>query len=166
MIITLLSWIQGDDVFGQGRNISVVRSYIDFDINHIVDDADEIDQAYLYLFFNNTRGYIEPFGEGHQGENAFLISRITSPWEEMEVTWNTQPGVDNSVNVLAPKSLTRTEDYKIDVTQLVKNMINNPDNSYGFALSLVEEAPYRAAVFASSDHSNSELWPKLEIIKK
>ena len=145
--------------------LNVVRNFIDFDILNHVQNAEEIDKVYLHLFYNE-RPPIDPFGQGHHGENSFNVYRITSPWEEMGVTWNTQPSVDESVSVLVPKSTTKTEDYKIDVTVLVKEMVNNPESSYGFALQLIDETPFRTAVFASSDHPNSDLWPKLEIIKK
>ena len=146
--------------------LNVIRCFIDFDILSHIENAEEVDKVYLHLFYNPDRPALSPFGKGHHGENAFNIYRITSPWEEMGVIWNTQPSVDESINVLVPKSTTKTEDYKIDVTVLVKEMINNPESSYGFALQLLDETPYRTTVFVSSDHPNSDLWPKLEIIKK
>ena len=42
-------------------------------------------------------------------------------------------------------------------------MIVDPSAGYGFLLKLLEESYYRIMVFASSDHPNAALHPKLEL---
>lgn len=60
-----------------------------------------------------------------------------------------------------------TADYEdildIDVTELVTDMYNDPANSFGFMLKLVNEDFYRRRLFASSDTDDPTHYPKLEI---
>jgi len=46
---------------------------------------------------------------------------------------------------------------------MVKGMVNKPDSNFGFMLKLKREVTYRSLIFASSDSSDSTLWPKLKI---
>jgi hypothetical protein len=55
------------------------------------------------------------------------------------------------------------QDYILDVTGLLQDIIADPSNSFGFLLKLKTETPYRFLAFASSDHPNTSLHPKLEI---
>jgi len=49
------------------------------------------------------------------------------------------------------------------VKDFVQNMIDFPDENYGFMLKLDEEFPYRLVILASSDYSISGLRPKLVV---
>jgi hypothetical protein len=61
-----------------------------------------------------------------------------------------------------PPSLTTGPGYlDIDVTALVTDMRNDPQNSFGFMLRLVNEIPYNSLVFSSSDDSDTSLWPSI-----
>jgi hypothetical protein len=51
----------------------------------------------------------------------------------------------------------------LDVTNLVRDHIINPGSSFGYLLKLKTETPFRLLTFASSDHPNPALHPKLEI---
>jgi hypothetical protein len=51
----------------------------------------------------------------------------------------------------------------MDVTNLIQDVMADPSNSFGFLLKLKNETPYRLLAFASSDHPNESLHPKLEI---
>jgi hypothetical protein len=62
-----------------------------------------------------------------------------------------------------PQDVNPNEDYVIDVTAMVQGMVTNPSSNYGFMLQLITEQYYRILVFASSDHPNAALHPKLEI---
>jgi hypothetical protein len=55
------------------------------------------------------------------------------------------------------------QDYVMDVTSMVQDMVTNPSSNYGFMLQLINEQYYRCMLFASSDHANANLHPKLEI---
>lgn len=51
----------------------------------------------------------------------------------------------------------------MDVRDLVQDMIDYPNESFGFQLSLKEEQYYRKMIFASSDNNQASLHPKLDI---
>lgn len=150
--------------YAHGYDGGVRRSLVDFDLSSIPESA-KIVNATLYLYYNPTSGDI-PSTQGHSqrdGSNKSILSRITAPWSEETVTWNTQPAVsmDNQIHVRASESA--TEDYAIDVKNLVEDMVANPSESFGFLYALANEDYYRAMIFASSDNANNELHPKLVV---
>lgn len=102
--------------------------------------------------------------EGHTGDNACKLERIIAPWDEYEVGWYNQPEVTSEHAVSIPMSTSPTQNYTVDVTQLVMDMYANPDNSFGFRLSLETEELYRSMVFSSSDHEDPALWPELIVV--
>jgi hypothetical protein len=90
--------------------------------------------------------------------------RITSPWNEMQVTWNTQPSVTILNEVGREQTTDVHEDFvDLDVTALVSDMVSFPNEAFGFELSLVTEEPYRMLVMASSDHPDPAKRPKLVV---
>lgn len=144
-------------------NASTSRALLEFDLSSIPSNA-VISSADLSLFYNPNpaNGNI-----GHSqlsGSNAAWIQRITTPWSELAVTWPTAPSTTTQNQVALPASSTNTQDYpNIDVTALVQDMINNPNQSYGFMIKLQTESYYRSLLFASSDYPNPALHPKLDI---
>lgn len=96
------------------------------------------------------------------GSNASVVKRIVSSWSESEVNWVNQPSVTDTSQVFVPQSTSPTENFIINVTNLVKDAAAIGD-SVGFLMKLVDEQYYRALVFASSDNSDSAKWPRLEI---
>jgi hypothetical protein len=137
------------------------RGLIDFDFSSIPNGA-IINSANLSLYSYNS-----PANGSHStqnGSNESVLSRITSLWDENTVTWNNQPSITTQNQVYLPASTNSIQDYlNIDVTNMVQDMINDPSNSYGFLLKLVTEEFYQRMVFASSDNSNPNLHPKLEV---
>ena len=142
----------------------VQRGLIEFDLSAIPSTA-LIQSAYLTLYNNPTS--INGTGDGTHsymsGSNESVIERVTSSWQESTVTWNTQPSATTVNEVTLLQNTSPHQDYVSDVTALVQDMINNPTSSFGFMLKLVTEQYYRCMLFASSDHANSALHPKLEI---
>lgn len=141
---------------------AVVRGIIEFDLSAIGNGA-VIDNAYLSLY---AWGSMNGFGQHStlNGSNESWLQRITSTWDESTVTWNTQPTSTTQNQVSIPQSNGPSDDYlNIDVTSLVQDMIDNPSTSFGFLLRLQNEEHYRQLNFASSDHDNYELRPKLVI---
>ncbi len=140
----------------------IIRSVIDFDFSAIPNGA-MINSAYLSLYAWDSTGGFEQHST-LSGSNACLLQRVVSEWSEEEVTWNTQPSTTPINEVLLPESNSSTQDYlDIDVLDLVKDMVENPSSSFGFLISLEDESYYRRMNFASSDHPNAALHPKLEI---
>ena len=88
---------------------------------------------------------------------------ITS-WEENSVTWNNQPEFTTMSQKTLPESTIQFQDYyRIDITDLVKDMHETPSQSFGLMLSLITEEGFRRVFFASSDVIDESKRPKLEI---
>lgn len=143
----------------QGGILNVNRIMMDFDLSSMSSDV-QIDSAFLSLYFNTTSAY----GDQHEGENSFLIQRITSDWIESEVTWRTQPSTTDKNQVFVEGTGLPTQDYTdMDITGLLRDMFEDGSNSFGMLLRLNNEAPYRKMLLASSDHPLEALRPKLDI---
>lgn len=146
------AWTVGGEVFTQ-------RSLIRFDLSALPPGS-EIVSAKLSLFCNTESGHAQL----HAGENASVLKRIISPWDQYNVIWNNQPDVTNTGAVFLPKSISQNEDYlNIDVTEHIQYFKSNPELNYGFMLQLLDEFPYRAMVFASSNHLDPMKRPLLSI---
>ncbi len=152
--ICATAWTKGGDT-------SIIRSLLFFNINFLPSGYTVL-SAKLSLYHNPT----SPEGQhsSMSGPNKSVIQRIITPWQEDYVTWNTQPQTTTQNQVLVSASTSSTQNFiDIDVTQLVVDMMNNPTTSYGFMIKLQDENYYRKLVFASSDHPDSALHPKLEV---
>ena len=83
----------------------------------------------------------------------------------MTVTWNNQPSTTTQNQVSLSASGSNTQNYlNIDVQALVQDMVNAAGQNNGFMLQLQTESPLRSLLFASSDHANSALHPRLEVV--
>lgn len=140
----------------------IVRSLINFDLDTIPQNA-VIDSVKLSLFAYGNVGH----GTGHStldGSNECYLQRLIQEWEEDQVTWSNQPQTTPLNQVFLPESETEMQDYVgIDVTALVKDMINDPSESFGFMLRLKNETGYRRMFFATSDVEEAAKRPKLDI---
>jgi hypothetical protein len=140
----------------------VVRSLIDFNFDAIPPNV-IIVSAELSLFAHGNIGH----KWGHDpltGSNACYLLRVISEWQEDSVTWNTQPPVTEENRALIPQSDSTMQNYiGIDVTDLVRDCYNHPEESFGLMLRLVEEEGYRRMFFASSDIPDPAKRPKLEV---
>jgi hypothetical protein len=141
--------------------LSVVRSLIEFDFSSIPSNA-TITSAELSLYFNPNDSF--NFAN-HSGDNVLYIQQALSAWTETGVTWNNQPTTTTANQVIMPSAGTSTQDYlNIDVSAMVTDMFSSPSGNNGFLLRMENETSfYRAVVFASSDHPNANLRPKLVI---
>lgn len=158
MQIPSMSWTFG----GVPGNL---RGLVEFDLPIIINDK-EITGAYLSLYAYDAQ---DALGQHStlSGPNESWIQRVITEWDEQKVTWNTQPKTTTKNQVNLHSSSYETEDYlDIDVTELVLDMYKNPNESFGFMIRLDNESYYRRLNFASSDHWNSQLHPKLEICYK
>jgi len=138
------------------------RSIVDFDLSTIPTGA-TVTTAALTLYHNPTSVNASALHQSRTSSNASILQRITSIWDEATVTWNTQPSYSNSNEILLAQSTSGTEDYAIDVTQLVQDMVDNPSTSFGFLLQLQNETYYASLVFASSDNADVNNHPRLEV---
>jgi hypothetical protein len=140
------------------------RSMVEFDLTAVPTTA-TVQSASLTLYNNPTssNGFLNGEHSHFSGSNASYLLRITAPWNENTVTWNNQPSTTFLNAVTLPQDVNPHQDYVIDVTAMVQDMVTNPSTNYGFMLQLITEQYYRCMLFASSDHANAALHPKLEI---
>ncbi|WP_170299169.1 DNRLRE domain-containing protein [Larkinella terrae] len=143
---------------------AISRSAVQFDLSSIPENS-VIQEAHLFLYFNPTSPYLSLGGNntGHVGDNAFFIQKTTTPWDESTVTWETQPQSTTVNQVSVPAASSPTQDYVIDVTKIVQDMVNNKATDYGFFMRHQIETPEKVTFIASSDHPNAALHPKLEV---
>lgn len=138
--------------FSGNKNRALMR----FDLPNLPTNA-VISSARLNLYAHSTGPTNGHFGTA----NATDVLRVTSNWDEYQVTWDNQPSTGSVVATL-PQSTTNDQDYlNIDVTQAVQDMIANPSTNYGFMLKLVSEYQSNGLVFKSSDMPTQH--PKLII---
>jgi hypothetical protein len=137
------------------------KSLIEFNLSSIPVTAIII-SAKLSLF--HSVGSADGGHNPLSGSNEGVIQRVLSSWDQTTVTWNNQPAVTDSNKVLIPASTSPTEDYlDIDVKLMVQDMVTNPGTNHGFLLSILNPVYYRQLIFASSNHPNAALHPKLVV---
>jgi alpha-tubulin suppressor-like RCC1 family protein len=146
------------------------RSIMDFDVASIPADA-VILEARLSLYsmypqtnddYRHSSNLIKP--NSIYKSNASYIERVTTGWTESAVTYNTQPATSAIHRLLLPESNTSDQNYvDYDVTALVKDMINNPGESFGFMLRLANEAKYSRMAFCSREFADTSRRPRLVI---
>lgn len=137
------------------------KSLIDFDLSFLHEDINVIDaRLYLYSYNSVSNGTHSTMS----GSNESFLERVIEPWDEYVVTWNNQPSSTSGNRVLLPASVDSIQHYKyIDVTGLISDMLEYPEESHGFVLGLKNPVEYRRLLFSSSDNPDEELHPKLEI---
>lgn len=138
------------------------RSMAQFDLSVLPAGVAILD-ARLDLYANPTPEH-SPGHSNTSGSNLATLRRIITPWSEETTTWNSQPTTTTQNQVmLPPTSITDADYLDVNVTGLVRDMYQDPANSFGFMLQLVTEAHFRALNFASSDGPDPSVHPKLRI---
>lgn len=139
---------------------------IEFDLGMLEDNVTII-AASLSLFYNS----LSPSNTnviGHSqlsGTNEAYLSRIVSPWEEYEVTYNTLPNVSEINRVTLPASDHPFQDYTdIEITRMVRDALNDGQDFIGMIIDQVVHSYYRRLLFCSSDHPDPAKRPRLKII--
>jgi hypothetical protein len=156
--ISASGWTYG----GQGGADGYSRTFIDFDELKSIPRGITITSATLSLYGKTSSIFID---QGNVGPNDCFIDRITSSWNE-SVTWNTRPNITHLHETILPASngIKWKYNVNVDVTMLVQDMIDLPaDSSYGFCVRLQEEGYYKNLAFASSEHTDPSLRPKLTV---
>jgi hypothetical protein len=135
---------------------------IEFDLSNIPINS-KIDSAFISFYYDS--GSIDPGHSTEAGSNEFYIYRLLGEWEET-VSWNDVPSYSESNKVLVAASNNSDQNYiDINVTDLVRDIIDGPDPNYGFLLKLRFTEYYRSVIIASSEHPNAELHPVLRIVR-
>lgn len=138
---------------------STIRALLAFDLDTLPEGA-EILEAKLSLYHDPTSS--EGEHSSLSGPNNCSIQRVDQAWDELSVTWADQPSSTTQDQIVLPVSTSDMQDYTdIDVTDLIVAMIQH--GNHGFLLRMETESFYRRVVFASSDHPDAALHPKLVI---
>jgi hypothetical protein len=137
------------------------RGLIQFDLSKIPNNASILNASlslYAGVSYNNH-------GVAMSGSNnASYLQRVTGPWDENAVTWDTQPTTTTLNQVVLASSVSSAQNYTdINVTQLVKDM---QFSNNGFMLRLQNETYYNFMQFSSGDYPDSTFHPKLNVCWK
>ncbi|MFC1898294.1 DNRLRE domain-containing protein [Candidatus Cloacimonadota bacterium] len=128
------------------------RTLIEWDLSSIP-VGEQINSAIMEMDFNSLYGY-------ESGIMAYYM--ILDPWEETEVTFNTQPAYNDQIEITTnwpePNSW-----HAVDITQFVQYWIDNPTANFGVYCNCINTTGTCVAGFNSSDHADSTVRPKLTI---
>lgn len=142
--------------------LTVFRSYLQFDLS-VVPKGCTITKAFLSLY-NPDDGISVNEQSTYSGSNTFGIYKVASPWNSGSITWNNQPSFTAEEKVVLPTSKVPNQNYEnIEITSFVQGMVDSPEENYGLMIMLENETYYRRVCFASMNHPNEVLRPKLEI---
>lgn len=151
------------------------RSLIRFNGLESILSMKKIVYAKMFLYGLSSSPVHLPLGNSYYpgspyesyGPNDVNVQRITSPWDENSVTWNTQPSF-TSVNKseIPPSKSQWNYNTSVEVTKMVRYFVNNPSRNYGFMLSLANETPYHAMGFYTSEYTITNRRPKLVVVYK
>ena len=148
---------------GNLGGVNSSRGLILFDLSGYAPGT-SIDQATLDLSGIGPVGEGDVAAIGSSGNNACLIRRVTTDWQDALVTWNTSPEVTDLNSVELPPSTGALQDlHGVDVTNLVQDMINHPDSAFGFLISLMVELPSAGLFFCGLGHSDPLQRPRLSV---
>ena len=142
-----------------GNEFNLWRPLFRFNLNEIPSGSPVI-SARLSLYANPN-----PVSAPHSGANKSYIRKVTTAWDQNTVTWETQPDFSTVNQVSLSESISPSEDYlDLDVTELVRDMVANPSTNFGFIIMNRIENTYRSINFASSECTDINKRPKLDIV--
>lgn len=141
----------------QGGIETIIRPLLHFDLSSVPAGA-TVEEALLILHYDPTT---TPSGWTHSGNTDFYIRRITEPWDESTVVWNNQPATTAKNEILVPSFGYDRQNYVVNVTELVKDMLSAGANNYGFMFQLLSETSYNMARIAGSHHADLSRRPQL-----
>lgn len=104
------------------------------------------------------------YGTAHSGTNPSYLRKNTTTWDEATVTWNTAPSTSTVGQISLAQSTVATQNYTMDVTSFVQDMVNIPATNYGWTLIKQDETSTTGSlIFGSSDSRTASQRPLLEI---
>ena len=140
------------------------RSLIKFDLTSIPTTSTVTYATISFYAHPNQINGNPVYGPVYGTSNTSFLRRVTSPWAENTVTWNTQPTVTTIDQATLPQSISNYQDYpNIDVTNITQNMVSNPVSNYGFMIQLQNEIFYNCMIFCSSDFADTTKHPELYV---
>lgn len=128
----------------------VLRALIEFTGLSAIPKGSTITSANLSFYTQTTTN------------DNFQVCRITGPWSESTVTWNTKPRYSG---VYAQFQIARAGWYSVNVRTLVNEWVQGTQNNYGFLLKKTNEASTERYPRApSSDYGTSTYRPYLYVV--
>lgn len=169
--LEMSAWTFNND----GCSTGEYRSYIKFTGLSAIPQNATILSAKLSLY-GVTSSVGSPQGNSYYlgspynsfGSNECWIKRAVGSWDESTITWSNQPGFTELNKVAIPASLSQWG-YNVpdvDVTEMVKPMVNTANSNFGFCIMLQIEQYYRCVNFGSSNNPDPARRPKLVITYK
>ncbi|MEP7145983.1 MAG: DNRLRE domain-containing protein [bacterium] len=144
-----ISWTNGD--------AASARTLFKFNLA-MIPSGSTVTSAKLSLFANPSNN-----NANHSGPNQSYLRRVVSPWTKDSVLWEPQPDFTHHNEILLPMVTGTQNLIDINVTNLIKDMIQNPAQNFGFIFMQRFEYIYRSANFASITCPDSTLRPLLKI---
>lgn len=138
---------------------SYFRNMIRFDLSSVPTGA-VIQSAVLYLYSDPT---MASGANSNSGSNAFYLEKVTQSWAESTVTWNNQPSTTTAGRVWTGPSSSSTENRQVDISTLVQGWVDDPSSNFGLKMILENEVYFSSRNYASSEHSNTLIRPKLVV---
>lgn len=145
-----------------GGEAGVAHGLIDFDWSVLPPNAVVSNSTMKIYAFNGQNGSQE-FHSELSGSNESWLERITTPWNEQTVTYNTRPLSTDLNRISVYSSDSANHDFEINVTPLVNDILQNPAQGYGFYWKLQNENYYRKLGFCSSDNDDASKHPEITI---
>ncbi|MBI4648726.1 MAG: DNRLRE domain-containing protein, partial [Bacteroidia bacterium] len=96
------------------------------------------------------------------GVHASFLQPLTEAWFEDSVTWNNQPQ-PSANDIIGINNIIAISEAGIDITAIVQNWIDQTYINHGMILLKQDETTQGTLAFASEDHSDSTLHPRLDI---
>lgn len=137
IVASSFDWGQQYD-FPEGKYLSKYRSFFELDVSGFEFPLEFIDSSILELMARGNN--VDPDSkEGYQWQ----LEEVSEYWEENTITWDNQPPVsDRKIVLKNPPRQGFVGFYKLydlDVQNMVKDWITNPNSIHGLRLSLVDE---------------------------
>ncbi|MCB0775924.1 MAG: DNRLRE domain-containing protein [Chitinophagaceae bacterium] len=147
---------------GQGFPTCNSRGVFRYELAEIPTDALIISaRLYLYAKVNNING--NPGSPTFGTSNTALLQKVTAPWSLSTITWNNQPTITSTGQIVLPQSTSTTQNYIADVKDVVQEWVTDPSSNNGWLFRLQTESFYNSMIFHSGSISDTSLQPKLEI---
>jgi hypothetical protein len=151
-------------VWTQSGSLVRQRSLIAFDLNSLMNNTNgtniSIQSAQLNLFDARAHGLGT---KAYSDISTSKLTMLSSSWSEGSVTWNNQPGTTGTaISIAAPATI--YSNMTVSVTNHVAAWMSGNMTNNGWQFAMNPESTYRHLGYASSDNTNANLRPKLEII--
>lgn len=91
------------------------------------------------------------------------LQQVIEPWEESEVTWNTQPQTTDMNLVMIYPFINNANFIDVDVTTLFNNASASPLGNFGFMMKLFPDENFPGFRFVSSDYPEEYMRPMLTV---